>query len=474
MAVVALVAAVPISTVPAPRPPPLPREVPWIPGRLLLPVVAVDGRGDAVVAWSGRRGGRVAVRVVLGHPNGRWTSPATVSAPGEAAVDPAPAVGTSGEAIVLWRAIAPRIGDNVVVRGTSRPAGGAWSRPLRVSQPAGALVPRVAIDARGRALAVWPAFRIAANRVCLQAVERGSPGRSWTTAANLSRESRGYFSDVSLALSPRGDAVVVWSPTSDAPNRVLAVRRTAGGDWTRPLPISRAAAAGDGDPQVAVDPSGRAVAVWTHLNGHSNRVTIEASASPPGGPWSAPVELSHAGRAAGAVVDVGPGGGAIAAWFVGPERQPVGGAPALLQVAERTRSGRWLAPVTLGAPGRSTGRPNVAIDGAGRRIVVWDQDGAVLASGAGPGEALGPPQRLSDRREHARGARLAVDGRGRGLVVWERSDAPGHVVRARREARPGRWRPVQSLSGGERSGNVATARLPSPPSLAPRSPGACA
>ncbi len=62
--------------------------------------------------------------------------------------------------------------------------------------------------------------------------------------------------------------------------------------WLAPVVLSAAGVTtGDGSSQVAVDPQGEAVDVWTHTKG-SETVDIEASSRPPGGAWQAPVRLS--------------------------------------------------------------------------------------------------------------------------------------------------------------------------------------
>lgn len=62
--------------------------------------------------------------------------------------------------------------------------------------------------------------------------------------------------------------------------------------WLAPVVLSVAGVTtGGGSSQVAVDPQGEAVDVWTHTKGSEN-VDVEASSRPPGGAWQAPVRLS--------------------------------------------------------------------------------------------------------------------------------------------------------------------------------------
>ena len=75
----------------------------------------------------------------------------------------------------------------------------------------------------------------------------------------------GFAQDPQVALDASGNAVAVWAQqaTSQSTYIVRAATRPAGGSWSRPSSLSDGTRIA-GAPQVAVTPDGDAVVVWQH------------------------------------------------------------------------------------------------------------------------------------------------------------------------------------------------------------------
>src|SRR5438309_8882326 len=95
-----------------------------------------------------------------------------------------------------------------------------------------------------------------------------------------------------VALDPAGNAIAVWSrtgTTSPHPHVVQAAVRPVGGGWqpAQDLSVPGPDAGQDADsPQIALDAAGNAIAVW-----YGGGV-IQAAVRPADGVWQAPEDLS--------------------------------------------------------------------------------------------------------------------------------------------------------------------------------------
>jgi hypothetical protein len=121
---------------------------------------AIDEDGAALVAWQSRaRPDTVDVVAATRPAGGAWRAPETVSLPDERGAG-APAIAQrGGRVIAAWSQ--PRGGSGAVVMAREVAlATGAWSAPERVSAPGEiAIAPSVAMDSRGRAVLVYEARR---------------------------------------------------------------------------------------------------------------------------------------------------------------------------------------------------------------------------------------------------------------------------------------------------------------------------
>jgi hypothetical protein len=223
----------------------------------------------------------------------------------------------------------------------------------------------------------------------------------------------------------------------------------AGAAWLSPVDISRAGQNAT-EPQVAADSAGDVVAVWRRSKG-ANYV-IEAVERPTGGAWSAPLQLSAEGQSAETPqVAVDAAGDAVAVW------SRSNGSKYIVQSATRPAGGVWGPPLDLSAAGADAKGPQVAVDGAGRFVVVWSRSTgpstAVIQSATGlPSGAWSGPDELSTSGRNDE-PQIAVDSRGDAVAVWR------HYEGGRPRPEPPRAHRSASTPPGapSRSGAVATA-----------------
>ena len=116
----------------------------------------------------------------------------------------------------------------------------------------------VAIDASGNALALWDSLvdrehaEILANRFAV--------GAGWSTPTKLSPTgTTGQATSPNVAIDDTGNAIAVWTSPS---NGIEASRYVVGNGWQTPVEIHPNHAFEDRNPRVALDSVGNAVAVW--------------------------------------------------------------------------------------------------------------------------------------------------------------------------------------------------------------------
>jgi hypothetical protein len=176
-----------------------------------------------------------------------------------------------------------------------------------------------------------------------------------------------------IAQDQAGNALVVFTRFDGANNRVQAKFRPVGGAWGAAQTLS-AAGRDASEPQVAFDPAGNAIAVWTRFDGTVTR--IETAFRPAGGSFGAVQTISTAGKNASAPrLSIDAAGKAVAAW----ERSD--GTDLRIEAAVRPAGGSFNAAEVLSEPGEDAFKPVVAAGPAvdANTAVVWTRsDGTKL------------------------------------------------------------------------------------------------
>jgi len=344
------------------------------------------------------------------------SEPVDLSAIGELSTDAQIAVDERGTTIAVWdngaiKTATGRISGRATVKGAVRPAGGGWRAVTSLSSPAAgqhAYRPQLAVNARGTAVAVWD-LQKDGNHVVQAAVRPA--GGSWGAAVSLSRPGRACGPRIGVAcrssvaqrvareLAPRvvidrrGNIAAIWERFAGRSSSVQVAVRAAGGRWRAAVDVVRFPGARSQDfaePQIALDPTGEAIAVWTRARPSART------------------------RANGSVR--------------GPRERVV-------QAAVRRPDGRWRAPTDLSAVARNGGHPQVALDARGNALAVWSRDGTMQGATRAPNGDWTTPVDISAGGVHAYGPALAVDRRGGAIVLWTAAGPPRLQHRAGRRPR---------------------------------------
>ncbi len=335
------------------------------------PEVAIDSHGDAVAVW--RDGDTEEIEVAVHSAGGEWRAPVAISAAGDNE-KPTVALSSTGEVVVVWER---QEGARYVIQASYGSAAGAvWSEPVDLSAPGQAAGnPQVAVNAQGEATAVWQSY--GEGDYYIQSANGLIGHGTWGEPVDLSVAGQ-VAANPRVAVKAAGQAVAVWEwgGIEFTPYTVQGAVRPATGRWGPPIDLSAGGANGADYPDVTVDAQGDAVAVWEIREGTASSVqsAVWTAAS---GAWKAPVDLSPAGTSAGSPqVAVDPDGDAIAVW----SSWLTGGSEDFIQGAIRPAGGEWQPPVHISSTGHDRFSPQVAMDEEGNAVALWEGIGAIQST----------------------------------------------------------------------------------------------
>jgi hypothetical protein len=140
----------------------------------------------------------------------------------------------------------------------------------------------------------------------------------------------------------------------------VALPAQAASTWPAPAPLPVAA----GSQQFAENAAGAQVVTWSTYNETTFLTSVEVRTSANGATWSAPVTLTTGTDAGPApVATIAPNGRIVVAWVGGPATASV------IQSSVRPPGGTWSAPVNVSTD--TFGGPVIGMDGSGNAIVAW-------------------------------------------------------------------------------------------------------
>ncbi len=378
--------------------------------------------GFSRATWRGAVvfGVALAFGLAVASPTGAspWTTATNLSEEGENAYAPKVAVDGAGGAIVVWTR---SNGSNDVVQAALKPAGEAWGKPVTLSEAGEeASEAQVAVDGAGDAIAVWARSNGSSDVVQAAVKPAGEP---WGKPVTLS-EAGQDASEPQVSVDPLGRAVAVWRRYNGSNYVVEAVEKPAGKPWGEPVTVSEAGQEAS-QPHVAVDAAGEATVVWRRYNGSDH--VVQAAEAPAGEPWSKPVTLSEAGQETyEPQVAVDGAGNASAVWGYYKEYLD-----SFVQVVVRPVGGPWGKPAILSEVGEEVSEPQLAVDAAGGAASVWDSfrygDCYCVEAAVKP---AGEPWGGTDWLASGNHPRVGIDAAGDAMDVWGEYSGPGGIVRA--------------------------------------------
>lgn len=427
---------------------------PWVtPGRALppgaesarAPDVAVADDGTATAVWEQSDGQTWTTRASIRLPGGAFGPPTTLSPVGNDAEGSVVATSPAGTTAVVWTAFYDL--SNRTVHASMRLPGGVFGEPVELSTPGrvAAAGADVVVAPDGSATVIWSEGGSGVVRT-VRASTR-APGGSFGAPVTVS-DGVDPAQEPAVAVGRDGATTAVWSSFDGSASVAQASTRAPGGSFGAPVDLS-AAGQDVSTPQVTTAPDGRTTAVWVRSNG-SNSI-VQAAARAPGGAFGAPVDLSAPGQdALRPDIAAGADGTVIAVW---DRTTPTG---RVIQGSVRPPGGTFSAPVDVSAEDVPSRGPRVAIADDGTATAVWIQGTLAQSSTRPPGGAFSAPITLAVDGTRPRVA-LAPDGSA--TAVWQDASVrgaftanPPSLRRAPAIVRPGAPAGLLACDGGAWTG----------------------
>jgi len=389
-------------------------------GSAFVPQIAVGASGDAVAVWSQFDGtfqsiwaNRYVVGIGWGVAELIETSNAGDARATQVKVD------ASGNMIAVWHqsdGIRNNIWSNRYIPGF----GWGTAELIETDNTGDAVFPQVAVNASGNAVAVWDQTDSTRNNIW---ANRYMVGVGWGTAELIETNNVGTALLPQVAVEASGNAMAVWEQSDGTRFNIWANRFVAGVGWGVPELLETDDAGAAIFPRVAVDVSGNMIAVWQQSDGTvrniwSNRYVV-------GSGWGVPelLETDNAGDAFQPKVVVNTNGNAVAIWdqFDGTRSNIwanhyiVGVGWGVAELIETSNAGEAFVP-------------EVAVDASGNAVAVWEQsDGMrnnIWSNRYMAGIGWGVAQLIeTDNAADALTPQVGVDANGNAMAAWQQSDS---------------------------------------------------
>lgn len=328
---------------------------------------------------------------------------------------------------------------------------GSWNGTTLIESiyRASAPYPHIAVDSKGNAIAVWQQYD--GSRYNIWANRFDTLSRNWQGAILIETDNTGSAHNPQIAVDKNGNAIVVWYQYDGSRYNILAnYFDVLSGNWQGSVLIENDNAGSASSPQIAVNSSGNAVAVWYQSDG--TRYNIWANYFDPlTGNWQGAVLIeSDEGTADNPKIAINDSGNAVAIWW-----QYIDSRRSIYTNYFNTTTGHWQSSPTL-IEHDNTGdadSPQITMTNSGDAIAVWRQFDGIEYSiytnsfNASTGSWNNSPTLLEhDDANYAFYPKIALDRSGNAITVWYQSDGTRYNIWANRfDAINNRWQSTPTL-----------------------------
>jgi len=285
--------------------------------------------------------------------------------------------------------------------------------------------PSIAINGHGTAALMWR--QRDANDVIQIWASRFIPEqKAWTAATRLGLQGGGIAVSAEavpqVAINASGEALAVWPQLVNGVYEIQESRYTDSGGWAAPMRIDTATTTA-GHSKVVYDSSGNALAAWQQIDGTSYHIYYSWLATG-ATTWSAPVRLDTTVGAAGSVQLAGDAHGNIVALWTQTESARANAIYHVWSSVYSSNTGAWSPPTIVGNdPALHAIFPSVVCNAAGTAEALWVLfDGSIWSNQYGPNAGWGTASLVEPGGNGNQQPQMAIDPSGNVLAIWQRSD----------------------------------------------------
>jgi len=327
------------------------------------PQIAMDSTGNAIAIWYRSNGDNNIIQTKrYDDATSTWSTVTDLSVTGQDAYNPQVAMDSAGNAIAIWYR---SDGSNDIIQ-TKRyvKATNTWSTVTNLSETTqNAYNPQVAMDSTGNAIAIWYRFNDSNNIIQTKRYDEAT--KTWSTVTNLSDPGQDAYNP-QVAMDSTGNAIAIWY-RSDGSNDIIQTKRYVEATDTWSTVTNLSVTGQDAySPQVAMNSTGNAIAIWRSFNGSNN--IIQAKKYIVDSVWETnATSLSVTGQDAySPQIAMDSTGNAIAIWYRSD------GSNNIIQAKKYIVDSVWETDATsLSATGKNASKPQIAMDGTRNATVIW-------------------------------------------------------------------------------------------------------
>jgi hypothetical protein len=226
------------------------------------PQIAMHSNGCAMAVWRRCNGKQTDIWINDYTLNMGWGTarPLNARSVGDA-YEPQIAISDSGSAIVVWRQ-SDGTGHKVWFSRYTHDTKWDASQAIEIDHTWQAFEPQIAMHRSGSAIAVWCKSNIGISSVWASSY---TPNTGWSIAQMISGDSNA--NKAQIRISANGTAMAIWHQADEKAHVICANRFEPGKGWGQAI-VFKSTLTGRADlPQIAMNDSGDAIAVWQQLNG---------------------------------------------------------------------------------------------------------------------------------------------------------------------------------------------------------------
>jgi hypothetical protein len=265
----------------------------------------MDSLGNAMAIWQRTNGSTFDVQVSFYNQFANsWSLPVNISPANEQCITPEFFFDGTGNGIAVWN----NTTTNKIQSASYTQVGNIWSAVTDISGTFDPKVPHLAVNAAGKAIALWLADT-GTNTVVEATIFNGSTWGSPTVISDALLNSVQEF----VAIDQAGNGIAIWKDDENDLIKVANYDQTLA-TWSSVLTISLPTDKSS-KPRISIVPSsGNAVAVWRIFDG-TLHWAVGATYTFSTSTWSTPTILSIAGESVDNLrVAVDSTGNAVAIW----------------------------------------------------------------------------------------------------------------------------------------------------------------
>lgn len=334
-------------------------------GNAEFPMVAMDSNGNAMAVWQQFDGSRLNIIANYYTAGVGWGTAAAIETDNSGDAErPEIDVDSNGNFIAAWSQHDGSV-YNVWANRYVNGVGWGTAELIESTNTGDAIVPRIAIDSNGDAVAAW--YQTTDGVLYSIYSNRYESGVGWGTAELIENSNTGTAVEPKVAIDGNNNAFVVWYQ-SDGTRFNIWTNRFSAGSWGTPQLLETDDTGHAQMPQIAADSNGNALAVWKQTDG--TRDNVWANYYTAGAGWGSAqlIETDNTDTVLHTRVAMDENGNGIATWYMHD------GSEYRIWSNRFTEDSGWeTAALADSSHIGDSGKTELAFDSNGRALATWIQ-----------------------------------------------------------------------------------------------------